>query len=244
MKIRMIKKATVFLMAAAMVLATATGAFALAYYEAGTPDNSTASTASLSMGYYNTSTTAFTTNVITATRAIKFTPNQITGPPGDSLAGGDYYQAITGVYSLTSLGGSIYSLSLVTGLNSQIKVDTFLTANASATQINFDTNTIAWSNVAMGSINNTIGSTALDDLAAANGSYSFTNFTFEQIANEGTWLTGAIGGNARYYSKLEGFSSTPEPAEWVLMFIGLGMLGFYLQRRGYLNLDLSPQSVA
>jgi hypothetical protein len=243
MKIIMMKKAGVFLIAAAMVLATATGAFALAYYEAGTPDNNTAGTA-MQMGYYNTSTLTFSTTAITDNRAIRFTPNQITGPPGDSLASGDYFQTITGIYSLTSLGGNIYSLSLVTGLNSTIKVDTFLTANALATQINFDTNTIAWSNVAMGSISNTIGSTALDDLAATDGSYSFTNFTFEQLTNEGTWLTGSAGGNARYYSKLEGFSSTPEPAEWMLMFIGLGMLGYYLQRRGYLNFDLSPQSVA
>jgi len=30
----------------------------------------------------------------------------------------------------------------------------------------------------------------------------------------------------------------------MLMFIGLGMLGFYLRRRGYLNFELSPQTVA
>jgi len=78
---------------------------------------------------------------------------------------------------------------------------------------------------------NTAGLQTLIDLDAVGTTYTYTMAT-----------TGGLS----YTSRLsgEGVAAVPEPAEWMLMFIGLGMLGFYLQRRGYLDFDLSPQSVA
>lgn len=237
MKIKIIKKATVFLLAAVMIIATAVGAVAAPYYEAGTPSNLTAGTAMI-LG----------TNG--ATRTISFYGNQITGPSGDALTGTNINQMISGTYNLSLVGGNIYNLVLVGGGQSIVRAfdnntfTTYMQANALATQIDFNTHTISWGSVTNMNITNSIGSQSLTDMAGMTGGYAFTSFTFEQIGSEAAWLAGGAGGHARYYSKLEGFSAVPEPGEWMLMFIGLGMLGFYLQRRGYLNFDLSPQSVA
>ena len=248
MKIRMIRKATVFLMAVLMVLATATGAFALAYYEAGTPDNSSAATNPIRFGY------------IGLDKAIIFnyslTTNLITGASNseDTMIG-TTVQKITGNYTLGSGSGGIYNLIPVS-TNSTVAVTdggatTYLTATAKALSINFNqtgpgANSITWEiPISMGTI--TAGtSTTLAEMGTikTGGYFQFSEFTFEHSSFLDLWLTGGSALNARYYSKLEGFAAAPEPAEWMLMFIGLGMLGFYLQRRGYLNFDLSPQSVA
>ncbi|MCX5905657.1 MAG: PEP-CTERM sorting domain-containing protein [Deltaproteobacteria bacterium] len=159
-----------------------------------------------------------------------------------------YQQAITGTYTLQNIGGGIYNLiggpSTITVTDGGPAV---LQATATATQINFNNHTISWGAVNMGAIDVGIGSQSLIDLAANNASYAFTNFSFDAIANENQWLTGGSPNTNTptvYRSRLEGFAAAPEPAEWMLMFIGLGMLGFYLQRRGYLTFDLSPQSAA
>ena len=233
----MIKKATVFLLASVLVIATAVGAVAAPYYVAGEPLNATAGTAMI-LGANG------------ATRTITFYGDKIMGPSGDALTGQFINQTISGTYNLSSAGGNIYNLTLASGSSSTIRAmnsdtfDIYMQANALATQINFDTHTISWGSVTNMNITNSIGSQSLTDLAGATGGYAFTSFTFEQIGIEASWLAGGEGGHARYYSKLEGFAAVPEPGEWMLMFIGLGMLGFYLQRRGYLNFDLSPQSVA
>jgi hypothetical protein len=80
----------------------------------------------------------------------------------------------------------------------------------------------------------------------ANGTFNFSSFVFQHTTAVDTWLssTPVASSDTRYYSKLEGFAAVPEPAEWMLMIVGLGMLGFYLQRRGYLNFDFSPQAAA
>jgi hypothetical protein len=167
------------------------------------------------------------------------------------------YQSIGGLYTLTSAGGNIYNLALATdptavsdyGTNT-VKTQNlsgssvYFSALATALQINLNTHSITWSDVTGVSINNTIGSTALTDLAASS-TYAFTTFNFESLGTENAWLTGSAGSyNARYYSNLEGFAAAPEPGEWALMLIGLGVLGFYLHRRGYLNFEVSPQAAA
>lgn len=244
MKIRMIKKATVFLMAAAMVLATATGAFAVAYYDAGVQGPPWTGQSSL----------ALINNA--GTRYLYFNAIAVTGPTGDSLVSSN--QNIAAWYSLGSLvsgAGStgIYNLSLVSGYTTDLNVKfgptTYLTAQAQALQIDLGNNLIKWSDVTMGTINNPgSASQSLTDMLAiqaAGGTFKFSTFNFEHIAAVDTWLTtSGTNTDTKYFSRLEGFSAVPEPAEWMFMFIGLGMLGFYLQRRGYLNFDFSPQAAA
>jgi hypothetical protein len=240
MKIRMIKKATVFLMAAVMVLATATGAFAVAYYEAGTAANNLVSTA-IEFNYDN------------GVKTLVFMGGDKITAPGAPDTILNKYQAITGSYSLSLDHDNIYNLTNVPLGTSTISVQnaglntTYFSAQATALQINFGNGTISWSSITDTTYNNTIGSSVIDSLQASS-TYAFTTFTFENTIAVSDWLAGTQATNpfldVRYYSKLEGFAAAPEPAEWMLMFIGLGMLGFYLQRRGYLNFELSPQAVA
>jgi len=253
MKIRMIKKATVFLMALTLVLSTATGAFAVAYYEAGTYDYSSGN-ASMNMG----NSTPLTP--LTGTRQLNFYNNAqlVLGPNTDAnLVNAGLFQYITGTYNLTYVSGGIttgiYSLALVSGTKSTLTVDTMyhddlqLSATTKAMSINFTDNTITWDTVTMGLIPNTVNSSSLADMQTlkdSNGTFGFTTFAFQHTAAVDAWLSSGTSNQTYYYSQLGGVSAAPEPAEWVLMFIGLGMLGFYLQRRGYLNFDLSPQSVA
>jgi len=241
MKIKMMKKAGIISMAVMMILVSAGGALAAPYYTVGNGSSATAMQEFYQGGV----------------QAIKFFPafaNDVTGPAGDTIIGS--LQQISGIYTLSYVSGptlGLYNLTKVGGGTSTITVDTndlsttLFTATATALQINFANNTISWSSVTNPTFNNTIGSTALTDLAG-DSTYAFTSFTFESLGSETAWLSGNTGQtyNARYSSELDGFSSSavPEPAEWMLMFIGLGMLGFYLRRRGYLNFDFSPQTVA
>jgi len=161
--------------------------------------------------------------------------NQITGPGGDAIT--SYYQGITGTYQLGSqVSSGVYQLTKVSGVTSTVSVEdgsnTYLSALALATEINFNTHTITWSDVTNVTINNTIGSQALNDLAQA-ATYAFTSFTFQAIQNESAWLSGADTGSKHttYYSKLEGFAAVPEPATWILLLIGMGMVGYALARQ-------------
>lgn len=239
MKVKMMKKAGLIFMAVMMVVVGAGGASAAPYYTAGDAFSATAMQEFYSGGV----------------QAIKFSPlfaNDVTGPSGDTIIGN--FQAITGTYTLGYVSGGtlgLYNLTKTTGgpsaitLKDETLTNTYFTAEATALQINFANHTISWSPVTNPTFNNTIGSTALTEMAAA-ATYAFTSFTFESLGSESAWLSGNTGltYNTRYSSQLQGFSAVPEPAEWMLMFIGLGMLGFYLKRRGYLNFDLSPQAAA
>lgn len=269
MIIRMIKKATVILMATAMVLVMATGAFAVQYYEV----------ANYISGPNNQSLQAFYSSP--GVKAISFPSNSaalLTGPDGDALVNTRNYQTISGTYTMAlqnPLVAGIYELTLLSGTSSVVKaIDatrftgpdndipvTVFRGSALATLINFNDHTISWLNqndnnsVTSVTINNSdLGSTTLANMSAEATKYSFTSFTFSYLgdelggytlATEQAWLNGLSGTKTSpYQSTLAGFAAVPEPAEWMLMFIGLGMLGYYLQRRGNLNFDLSPQSVA
>ena len=239
MKIKMMMNAGIISMAVMMILVSAGGVLAAPYYTVGNGSSATAMQEFYQGGV----------------QAIKFFPafaNDVTGPAGDTIIGS--LQQISGIYTLSYVSGptlGLYNLTKVGGGTSTITVDTndlsttLFTAVATALQIDFTNHTISWSSVTSPTFNDTIGSTALTDLAGS-ATYAFTSFTFESLGTETAWLSGNTGltYNARYASELQGFSAAPEPAEWMLMFIGLGMLGFYLRRRGYLNFELSPQAVA
>jgi hypothetical protein len=231
MKIRIIKKGTIFLLAILMTMLTATGAWALSY----TAGNASSGTA---MRLFTDS----------GVKYLKFyTDNNVVAPSGDNIIGA--LQTISGIYTLTATGdANVYTLSNATSgvvLTNAAGTQTYMNAAATALTINFATNTINWdvTGVTVTSAGLASGSAVLNDFASSS-TFAFTSFTFEENASESSWLSGGGTLNLRYSSELSGFAATPEPAEWMLMFIGLGMLGFYLQRRGYLNFDLSPQSVA
>ncbi|MDQ5985436.1 MAG: hypothetical protein CSYNP_01146 [Syntrophus sp. SKADARSKE-3] len=240
MKATFVRKATISLIAVMMTFVMVQAVMAVPYFEAGTYANNSAPT-SLVETYYG------------GNLAIYFTNQPVTGPGGDSIVG--KYQSIGGLYTLASAGGNIYNLTLATDQNAVENYGTntvkaqsgggtvYFSALATALQINLNTHAITWSAVTGVNINNTIGSQALTDLAASS-TYAFTTFNFESLGTESAWLSGATGSyNARYYSNLTGFSAAPEPGEWVLMLMGLGILGFYLHRRGYLSFE-SPQAAA
>ena len=231
----------------AIALTCSGNALAAPYYQAGDPLFSDSNTA-MQLGYY--SGTSWSSTYATGdSLAIRFVgQNYITGPGGDILANGNYYQTISGTYTLQAAGTNLYNLTMVAG-NGSITVsdgtNNYLTAIATALQIDLTQNTIAWGAVTGVNITNTINSQALTDLQSAS-IYGFTTFTFENsTAVEtaiGNWQndTQATNTYLRYYSELDGFA--PEPAEWMLI-IGLGLIGFCIQRKGFLRLVPSPQAL-
>ena len=245
MKMRIIRETGIFLMAVIFVLATTGGALAVPYpyYEAGNADFTDGNYA-ISFKYNSGTKQMYFRNTI---------QDLVTGPTGDALIANSAMQWISGTYNFgAEVSSGVYNLSLVGGGSSTITVQgdtgTYITATAAATQIDFNTHTIAWTEATGVSVDNGIGSDALADLAklslAGPGyGFGFANFSFQTLANESNWLSGGdtLTKNQRYYSKFEG---VPEPAEWALMFIGLGLLGFYLQRKGLLNLKPISQSYA
>ena len=254
MKIRMVKKATVFLMATMMVIALAGVAVAVDYNTVG----------SYEAGVNILDTKGISFKWSGGVRTFYFRTGQqmpITGPEGDNISNplNSMLQAITGTYSFGNVYDSSGIYSITPGVTSQITVGdgsfpNVLSATATATLINFGNNTITWQvSDAPGSVvieNTDLQSVNLANIQSNATAYSF-NLTFQEWTSETAeenWLKGTSGYNGTqdkaYSSKFSGLAAAPEPAEWVLMFIGLGMLGFYLQRRGYLKFDLSPQSVA
>ena len=250
MKASILKRAGVFLLLFAVILGVGTNALALSYIESGVAGNPAGSSQNTALFIGR----ALNNGSVT----VKFYYNYITAPAttsSDTLAGGS--QEILGSYTLgpataTDPGTGSPTAYRLDGAPTEITIGLtglpFLTATADALEINLQNYTIKWSEVS--AVNITEEGMTSDAVSALAGlsSYSFSGnvFAFEQDAT----LSGLISGTAkfskslRYYSQFGGFAATPEPAEWVLMFIGLGMLGFYLKRRGYLNFDLSPQSVA
>ena len=235
---RRIKKMTVFLMAVMMVFIASTGAWAISYIAGDDSSNTTIKLTSLttSGGHVATGTLQFYSTIGT----------NVTAPITDATISNSY-QLISGTYALTYVSNGIYSLGSGTS-NVSLNSDefaagtTYMTALATALTINFLTNTITWGSVT--SVNVTtagLDSTVLQEFAT-DSSVAFTSFTFEENSNESAWLSGTKSTiSLRYSSEL---TATPEPEEWALMLIGLALMGYYLHRKGLLNLQFSPQTYA
>lgn len=246
MKIGIMKKATIFLIAVTIVLSTVVSAMAVSYYQAGEAGFS-ATTNTIQFYYLGPAGGKF--------QALKFSDNPVTDPVESGLKG--ILQSISGYYKISKsiTEDNVWNLASVTQQGaaagpSEITVDSYVYALATATQIRFNdenpelgtgTGTISW-DVDSVTVDQTGLAGDLTGLANAS-SYAYST-VFQNSTTLQAWLdgTGTIQ-TPRYYARMEGFAAAPEPGEWMLMFIGLGMLGFYLQRRGYLNFDISPQSV-
>ncbi len=219
------------LMIIMMVVMLSTNAFALDYIQNGSfqaGDNTWPTenvNASLRL-YYVSGVKSITFPMVSS--------NFLTGPAGDALVTSLNYQSISGVYSLGFVSSGIYSLSLNGGGYSTISAtdgtDVYFTGLSKATQINFNNNTISWNDITDVNIPNGIGSNVLTAMDPST-MFRFTTFAFQEIAGESAWLSGTSGTkNTQYYSSLGGFSAVPEPAEWILMIVGLGMMYLYLRR--------------
>ncbi len=98
----------------AIALTCSGNALAAPYYQAGDPLFSDSNTA-MQLGYY--SGTSWSSTYATGdSLAIRFVgQNYITGPGGDILANGNYYQTISGTYTLQAAGTNLYNLTMVAG---------------------------------------------------------------------------------------------------------------------------------
>jgi len=239
---RILKRTGVFLLLFAVILGFGTNALALSYIESGIAGNPA--------GFGQNTALNISRTAVGGLVTVKFYYNYLTAPDpasSDTIAGG--VQEIAGSYTLGTSTATGYELTgAPTQITLSLGITPYLTATADALEIDLQNYNIKWT--AVTNVDITEDGMTSDAVSALAGlaSYSFSNniFAFEQD----TALSGLISGTAkfskslRYYAQLGGVAAVPEPGEWMLMFIGLGMLGFYLQRRGYLNFDLSPQSVA
>ncbi|MDD5168268.1 MAG: PEP-CTERM sorting domain-containing protein [Syntrophales bacterium] len=133
--------------------------------------------------------------------------------------------------SQTTPGSNIWNLAgvanqvVVTSTSGQV----LLSGLATAQTIDLNTGTIYWGPVTDIQVNNTIGSSTLQQFAGyATGIMTMTYKTASQLTN---WI-----GNpdvtpgtktAHYTISLSGdLTSAPEPATWVLMLIGMALLGY------------------
>lgn len=230
---RRVGKAAVFLLMVITMLMVSTGAWALSYYSG---DESSNTTIKLSTATDGTRTLQFYSTIGT----------NITGPATDAVIS-NAYQFISGTYTMTQVGSGVYSLS---GGSTNISVNadefaagaSYMTALARALTINFNTNTITWGDVTNVNVTTAGEASAILQDFMTDNVFAFASFTFEENTNESAWLAGTRTSiSLRYQSELAG---APEPAEWALMLLGLFLMGYYLHRKGLLNLQFSPQTYA
>jgi len=181
-------------------------------------------------------------------RKISFIPGQVTqvtGGAGDPIIGAwqtlynpnqynfDYVmtaQTSTGIWSLTASDPSrviVGAAAVNTGNASNPPY--YLSANALAGQINFNTGEITWGPVTGITVNNTIGSTTLNQFSNyTTGMMTMSFAATECIKNWIQTTTSAGTQNGTYTNRLVagGLSAVPEPSTWALMLIGMAFLGY------------------
>lgn len=171
-----------------------------------------------------------------STLTIRFT-NDATPIAGSSYSGdlataGLTEYISTGTYTVQSYTGNTYTLMPKTStisIKDSTGSTTYMTMLASATKFYSDTGIVEWTITSLNVLNDG-GYATLQDMKNA------ASFTYSMTINTATGLT--------YNARLDAFAAAPEPAEWVLMIIGLALMGYYLHRKGYLNLQTSPQTYA
>lgn len=151
---------------------------------------------------------------------------------GDLATAGLTEYISTGTYTVQSYTGNTYTLAPKTStitVKDSTGSTTYMTMLASATKFYSDTGIVEWTITSLNVLNDG-GYATLQDMKNA------ASFTYSMTINTATGLT--------YNSRLDAFAAAPEPAEWVLMMLGLALMGYYLHRKGLLNLQMSPQTYA
>jgi hypothetical protein len=175
---------------------------------------------------------------------VGFYPGQVnsaSGGAGDPIVGAwqtlygpshtswDYIlvsQILPGVWSLDSDAEKIVLTTNVGdyGTPSQYLISGWATAQT----IDFNTGTLTWGPVTGLTTQNLIGSSTLTDFAGySTGSLTMSFITDTALRN---WVQAptATAQDRSYSATLTG---VPEPATWVLMMAGLGLMGYTLYRR-------------
>jgi len=199
-------------------------------------------------------------------RKISFIPSQVTaatGGSGDPIIGRwqtlynptqynfDYIMtptASTGVWSLTATAPSriiVSEAAINTGNASNPPY--YLSANAMAAQIDFNTGVVSWGQVTDITVNNAISSSTLNQFA--NYTTGMMSMTFAATDAVKSWIqttTSAGSQNGTYTNMLTsgGVSAAPEPSTWALMLIGMAFLGYSYRRHLRGETVLNPFNIS
>jgi hypothetical protein len=109
----------------------------------------------------------------------------------------------------------------------------YLSANALAGQINFNTGEITWGPVTDIAVNNAIGSTTLNQFASYTTGMMTMSFAATDCIKNWIQTTASAGTqNGTYTNRFVagGVSAVPEPSTWALILIGMAFLAYSYRR--------------
>lgn len=149
---------------------------------------------------------------------------------------------VGGVFTLGAGSGLIWDLG---GQSGTISVTQradgtgiqYFSGEVIAKTINFETGTIIWEpGTTLATINTTVNSYVLgilnnNDNDPHLAAISSMTFDYASLGGPGGWITAtdpAATGAAGYMATV---TVTPEPGEWALMLVGLGLIGFSIYRK-------------
>ncbi|MHB8092106.1 MAG: PEPxxWA-CTERM sorting domain-containing protein [Syntrophales bacterium] len=145
----------------------------------------------------------------------------------------------TGVWSLTDASGNPMNAA-ITAASTDNPYDpsrvVYFQAEVRAKTIDLINGNIAWEAVANPTFPNTLaGSETLAQLQYYVNNTILTNFSFVGSESLASWMrtTSKSGFESKSLDYSTNVTVVPEPAEWALMIIGLGMIGFSVYRKRY-----------